>query len=130
VGTGDPNTGYTDYGSLGDYTLSVVLSNAGLDPPTAVASATPVSGRAPLEVQFSGSDSADADGSVASFLWNFGDGVISAEADPRHVYTVGGTFIASLVVTDNDGLRATNSIGIAVLVPPGQPLGLRISTAR
>ena len=43
-------------------------------PPTAVMSATPLSGAAPLTVTFDGSGSTDPDGSVTSWVWSFGDG--------------------------------------------------------
>ena len=43
-------------------------------PPTAVMSANPSSGTAPLTVTFNGSGSTDPDGSVTSWLWSFGDG--------------------------------------------------------
>lgn len=43
-------------------------------PPTAVASATPTSGTAPLNIAFSAAGSSDPDGSIASYQWAFGDG--------------------------------------------------------
>lgn len=43
-------------------------------PPTAVASATPASGTAPLNVAFIAAGSSDPDGSIASYQWAFGDG--------------------------------------------------------
>ena len=42
--------------------------------PVASLSATPTEGLAPLTVSFDGSTSSDADGSVASFTFSFGDG--------------------------------------------------------
>ena len=55
VGKGDLVTGYSDYASLGEYTISGTIVNPGVaQPPVAVASATPTSGSAPLAVTFSG----------------------------------------------------------------------------
>ncbi|MBK9246383.1 MAG: pre-peptidase C-terminal domain-containing protein [Burkholderiales bacterium] len=54
IGKGDPlTTGYTDYGSVGQYVVSVTSQSTVSQPPTAVLSATPTSGTAPLTVNFS-----------------------------------------------------------------------------
>jgi outer membrane protein assembly factor BamB len=42
--------------------------------PTALASANPSAGPAPLSVQFSAAGSTDPDGAIASYAWDFGDG--------------------------------------------------------
>lgn len=116
VGKGDPlTTGYTDYASVGLYAVAVsATATVGNNPPTAVASATPVSGTAPLTVSFSSAGSADADGSIAAYEWNFGDGsAVATTASASHTYDV-GTFTAQLKVTDNGGLSATKSVTITV----------------
>ena len=51
--------------------LSGVASNQA---PTAVMTAVPSSGPAPLTVTFNGSGSTDSDGTVTSWAWSFGDG--------------------------------------------------------
>jgi alpha-mannosidase len=51
------------------------------------------------------------------YEWAFGDGTFSTEQNPRHTYTIPGTYLVSLVVWD--GLsRATNTTTIQVLPPP------------
>lgn len=54
---------------------------------------------------FDASGSADSDGIIVSYLWNFGDGGSSttAVAFEMYLYTVSGMFPATVVVTDNDG---------------------------
>jgi PKD repeat protein len=47
--------------------------------------------------------STDADGTIASWAWSFGDGITSTEQNPTHAYTEVGTYTVTLVVTDNDG---------------------------
>jgi PKD repeat protein len=119
VGAGDLVTGYSDYASLGQYTITGTLTGSNLQAPTAAASANPTSGVAPLTVAFSSNGSTDADGTITGYNWNFGDGTAnSTEANPSHVYTSAGTFTAVLTVTDNDGLTGSNSVSITVQSAP------------
>lgn len=83
------------------------------NPPSAVASANPTSGTAPLSVSFTGSNSTD-DGSISSYAWDFGDGNSSTSADPSHTYTTTDSFSVSLIVTDNEGDKDTASLIIDV----------------
>jgi PKD repeat protein len=119
IGKGDPlSTGYTDYGSVGQYAVTGSVPAAAGLPPTAVASATPSSGMAPLTVAFSSSGSSDPDGSIAAYEWNFGDGsAVVAGASANHVYNAAGTYSALLKVTDNSGLTATRSVTITANAP-------------
>lgn len=90
-------------------------------PPLAVASADVDSGAAPLAVNFTGSTSSDPDGSIASYLWNFGDGGTANTANAAHTYNVAGNYIASLIVTDNGGLKDTATVNITAQAPSGLP---------
>lgn len=113
TGFGSPASGgYSDFGSVGRYTLNVaghVPNIVANQPPVAAATATPSTGRAPLTVAFSSAGSSDSDGSIAAYLWTFGDGTTSTSANPSHVYSTVGSFTASLRVTDNQGATATTS---------------------
>jgi len=83
--------------------------------PVAVASASPISGTAPLTVSFDGSGSWDPDGSIATYAWDFGDGSgTSTQMNPSYTYTTAGTYTAQLTVTDNDNATATADISITV----------------
>lgn len=99
--------------------------------PVAVASASPGVGNAPLSVAFSAAGSADADGAIASYAWNFGDGQTASVANPVHVYAA-GSYLATLTVTDNRGATATAApIAItssAVLLPPAKPRSLGLAS--
>jgi len=115
VGTGDPTTGYSDYASLGQYTISGTVPAAGTNrPPTASATATPASGTAPLAVTFSSAGSSDPDGTIASYSWSFGDGGKATGATVSHTYTTAGTYTATLVVTDNGGLTGNATVTVTV----------------
>jgi len=59
--------------------------------------------------------SADPDGRVVSWRWEFGDGNTSTLRNPTHRYTRKGTFTVRLTVTDNDGATATASRQITVV---------------
>lgn len=120
VGTGDPVTAYNDYSSLGDYTLSGSFNAGNPVAPVADATATPTSGNYPLTVAFSSAGSTDSDGTIVGYAWNFGNGVTSSLPNPSYTYTVAGTFTATLTVTDNSGLSASDNVVITVNTPPNQ----------
>jgi PKD repeat protein len=86
-------------------------------PPTAQMTATPTAGYLPLTVAFDASTSTDADGTIASYDWNFGDSALGSGIAVSHTYTVAGTFTATLTVTDNKGAKSTKSVTIAVTDP-------------
>jgi PKD repeat protein len=114
IGKGDPlGTGYTDYGSVGQYAISGSAQASAGQPPTAALTATPTSGFAPLTVVFSAASSSDADGSIVSYAWNFGDGSSQASGTTvQHLYGAPGAYTATLTVTDNAGLTDSKSVTI------------------
>ncbi len=101
-------------------------------PPSAVASATPRSGEAPLPVSFDGSGSSD-DGAILSYAWTFGDGSTGSGVAPQHSYGAPGRYTATLTVTDDEGLTGSSSISIDVDAasppppPPSSPYALLVS---
>lgn len=123
TGTGSPLTsppsGYTEYGSIGQYSVSGTIVDPGNGQgPTAVAAATPTSGTAPLVVAFSSADSTDPDGTIVTTSWDFGDGATSSDPNPQHTYSAEGSFTATLTVIDNDGFSDSDSVIITVTPPP------------
>lgn len=85
--------------------------------PFAIFSATPTTGEVPLKVAFNGSASRDPDGSITKYEWDFnGDGTVDATgATPTYIYSTPGTFVATLTVTDDRGLKSRSSVSISVL---------------
>jgi len=65
-------------------------------------------------VQFNGSGSCDPDGEIVSYYWDFGDGTTAAGVTPTHNYTVNGTFIVTLSVTDNHNATDEDTCNITV----------------
>ncbi|MEA3224054.1 MAG: PKD domain-containing protein [Thermodesulfobacteriota bacterium] len=70
--------------------------------PTAVITADPQSGPAPLAVEFDGSGSTDWNRDIVSYEWDFdGDGTIDMEGiTATYTYQGPGTYMARLIVTD------------------------------
>lgn len=92
--------------------------------PVAVAAGSPASGDVPLAVTFSSAGSSDPDGSIASYLWEFGDGATSTTANPSHTYTVPGQYVALLTLTDNQGASTRNTVQINVTAPNQLPVAV------
>ncbi len=63
------------------------------------------------------STSSDADGSIASYAWEFGDGTTSTQQNPSKTYGSAGTYSVRLTVTDNDG--ASDSVTRSISVSEG-----------
>jgi len=71
-----------------------------------------------MEVGFDGTLSSDND-SIASYLWDFGDGGTAFIAQPAHAFTAAGDYTVSLTVYDPAGNSSTDSLLVKV-VPPQQ----------
>ncbi len=78
------------------------------------ASASPIFGRPPLTVTFSGAATSPV-GEIVDKWWDFGDGSDSVhEYDAVHTYLVEGTYTATLTVVDSNGVTAEKSVKILV----------------
>ena len=71
----------------------------------------------------------DSDGIIVNYTWNFGDGNISHEKNPRHRYATAGTYNVTLTVKDDDG--ATDSVSRNVSVwTHRKPINLWVSSGK
>jgi glucose/arabinose dehydrogenase/PKD repeat protein len=83
-------------------------------PPVAAAAANPTAGAAPLSVTFSSAGSFDPEGQTLSYLWTFGDGATSTQANPVHTYAQAGQYSARLSVSDSTNTTLSAPLTIAV----------------
>ena len=67
-----------------------------------------------VKVAFKGSASYDPDGTITSYAWNFGDGSTGTGVSVTHAYSAIGTYTVTLTVTDNGGLRRTDTCKVTV----------------
>lgn len=84
---------------VGSQQVGSVNPNLGPQAPTANFTASPTSGVAQLEVDFTDSST----GVPTSWLWNFGDSGTSTSQNPTHTYASPGTYTVSLTATNDLG---------------------------
>ena len=80
-------------------------------------------GKGQAVVIFDGSGSGDPDGTIETYSWDFGDGTPAEEGQSvTHGYKNNGTYQATLTVTDNCGVTATDTADVTVVgpTPPSQ----------
>jgi PKD repeat protein len=119
------------YQQAGVYTVSLTASNlAGSDtkveddfiavtgdipPPVAMFEATPVSGSAPLTVQFKDLSI----GPPTSYYWDFGDASTSDQANPSHSYANPGSYTVTLTVANSGGSHTMKRENYISVTGPG-----------
>jgi hypothetical protein len=75
--------------TCGDITTRISLGTTGFH-----FAATPTSGQAPLQVQFSAASGPE----IVTYSWDFGDGSYGSGINPVHTYTTPGTYTVKLTV--------------------------------
>jgi PKD repeat protein len=96
----------------------VSLGGTGNNPPVA----SFMSACTGLTCSFNGSASSDPDGTIAGYVWRFGDGTDgSGPATMSHTYVSGGTYSVTLTVTDNGGAKSSQSNNVTVNNPANTP---------
>jgi YVTN family beta-propeller protein len=102
-------------------------------PPIAKAAATSDEALENVPLVFSSAQSIDPDEGPAplTYLWEFGDGTTSTNANPVHVYTNAAAYRVSLTVSDGVD-AATDFVVVHVLAPPttAQPTASSILALR
>ncbi|MCG2825184.1 MAG: PKD domain-containing protein, partial [Thermoplasmatales archaeon] len=84
------------YDATDEKTLSVTIVNQA---PTASFTVSATEVKVGVEIEFT-STSTDPESDTLTYLWTFGDGETSIEANPKHTYDSAGTYEVTLKVTD------------------------------
>ncbi|HUF56702.1 MAG TPA: PKD domain-containing protein [Thermohalobaculum sp.] len=142
---GDENTSTAQnpshtYAAGGTYTVTLVATDddgdpsaaaeqdvTAVEPPNAPPTAAFTVSCTDLSCSFDGSGSSDADGTIVSYAWSFGDGGSSSSAAPTHTYVAGGTYTVTLVVTDDDTATDSASQPVTVTAPAGDAVHVDLS---
>ena len=94
-----------------------IISGPPANEPPVVALAGNPDNSVPFKINFSSAGSADNDGIITGYSWNFGDGNTSNLQNPAHTYGSGGIFSVSLTLTDEDNATSTKSISVTAIDP-------------
>ncbi|MFZ4893545.1 PKD domain-containing protein [Plantibacter sp. Mn2098] len=113
-------------GGIGQVTHQVVTTVPVNTPP--VAAFTPTASGLTLTVDASASS--DAEGPIASYAWNFGDGGTGSGVTAAHNYAASGTYAVVLTVTDGGGASTSLSQNVTVTAPPAATIQAKDTFAR
>lgn len=106
-----------DYGSLVGTSVSIRLVPETIaqvpGAPVPVFFFLPSEPKANQPVVFDATASFDPDGTIVSYLWNYGDGDFDNDVVEQHMFAE-GTYIVTLTVTDNSGKTASLSKSVTV----------------
>lgn len=69
-----------------------------------------------LVAAFDAATSSDADGTIVSWDWDFGDGATATGPTVERTFTAPGTYTVTLTVTDDDGRTGTTSQDVTVVL--------------
>jgi PKD repeat protein len=69
-------------------------------------------------IPFNSSASNDPDGTITSYIWNFGDGTTGTGTMIAHTYNNIGNYTVTLTVTDNDGKHNIDTTSATITERP------------
>lgn len=115
------------YKSAGFFTVSLLVSNqSGADietktnliiiqsgvPPVAEFQASPLTGFAPLKVEFTDK----SEGNIANWVWSSGDGVTDTRQNHVHEYLSPGFYNVKLIISGEDGSGLENKVNLITIL--------------
>ena len=86
----------------------------GVTAPVANFTAAPLTGKAPLTVQFNDT----SENIPAKWSWSFGDGETSTDQNPAYVYNTAGSYNVSLTVTNDAGSDTITKVSLINVTSP------------
>jgi len=113
---GENILGVYAYDSNGNYSynmvkINVVKEEAPVEQPNSTPIANPggpYEGTVGQEITFDGSASADSDGSITEYIWDFGDGSSGSGVNPVYTYSEAGTYMVKLTVKDDKNAQSAS----------------------
>lgn len=129
TGTGSPTNHL--YNSAGTFNVTATFTDAAgcegkitkpsvvsIDPPKVKINTVPAGGCVPFT--YTPTATVTAVDGIASYLWDFGDGTTSTQANPSHVYNSTGKYDIKLTITTTGGctVTTTETEGVKVGTPP------------
>jgi PKD repeat protein len=119
-----------NYGQTDTDTTSATITELSPDQILPVADAGgPYSGVVGTPITFDGSGSNDLDGTIVSYLWNFGDSTTGTGVSPTHTFTIPGNYMVILTVTDNESLTHSNSTTVSINVSGSPTIIIAIASS-
>ena len=106
-------------GAQASATQAVQVTQANQPPVAAIAG--PGSGRVGDQLSFDASGSRDPDGTIVSYVWDFGDGSTGSGAQVTHRYGSAGTFTLRLTVTDSQNAQASATLAVQIVNLANRP---------
>jgi uncharacterized repeat protein (TIGR03803 family) len=89
--------------------------------------ASPLTGPAPLTVQFTSPSMDNGGNTVTNWNWNFGDGTTSTVQSPSHIYTNFGSFASSLAAYSTYGAAPLSITGPGTITVTNHTLNVTAS---
>ncbi|HWV50455.1 MAG TPA: PKD domain-containing protein, partial [Microbacterium sp.] len=134
-GDGESGVGATAthvYDAAGTYPVTLTVRDSGglestvtHDVTVSAANALPtasfVAAVTDLSVAVDATASTDADGTIITYSWSFGDGANGSGVTAEHAYLAAGEYPVSLTVTDDRGGSATTTQQVSVAAPNVAP---------
>lgn len=95
--------------------VALLLSGCAAGPGVVDFSPDRTTGPAPLAVAFTSAVS----GAASAYAWNFGDGGVSSDANPVHIYTQEGVYTVTLAVETSAGPKSVRKADLIKVIAGG-----------
>ncbi|MEH6850271.1 collagenase, partial [Bacillus pseudomycoides] len=97
-----------------DIVFHGIATDEGANQGTIVKRNEPYYGEANNAIEFKSDSSKAEDRKIVSYLWDFGDGNTSTEANPTHAYEKEGTYTATVTMKDDKGKESKEKMTVNV----------------